>query len=376
MLALIPRTRAFTLIELLVVIAIIALLIGILLPALSQMRQAGRKAGCVSNLKQYSIAYANYGTDFQDKIASFTWKPGISYTVSQVFAGSNDNYTFPPAQNYTAAGANQAVAIFRYRAERTDITQIFNWIPHVLYSHLILNDYLQQRLPEKMVACPEDRIRLLWQQVSPTGDPSQGANFFALAERPSPGQTGNQLKRWPYSSSYQLVACAYSPDRARGGMPTVAQSSMGHRWYVVPPNEQGVLGIRKLSEVQYPAAKVQLNDWVGRHNGVKNVMYFAYPEATQPLLFFDASVNDRRTGNNPAAPGLSSLPFNAAFSNAGFQPNSPASPLPTRIRYEPELSWEPPTRSGNVADIVNGVYQWCRDGLRGIDYGGKEPLPG
>jgi prepilin-type N-terminal cleavage/methylation domain-containing protein len=369
------RSRAFTLIELLVVIAIIALLIGILLPALGQMRQAGRKALCVSNLKQYSIAYANYATDFKDLIACFTWKPGIPYVVSQVFAGSTDTYTFPPAGNYTAAAANQAVAIFRYRAERTDIQQISGWIPHVLYSHLVLNDYLQQRLPEKMVACPEDRIRLLWQEVTPPGDPSQGANFFALAERPNPGQTGNDMKRWPYSSSYQLIPAGYSPDRISGGVPTVAQGP-SHRSYLVPPAEQGVMGSRKLSQVQYPNAKVHKHDANARHNGIKNWLYFAYPEAGQPLLFFDASVNDKRTGNNPHAPGLSNAPFNGAFSNAGFQPNAPASPLPTRIRYEPELSWEPPTRSGNSADLLNGVFRWCRDGLRGIDYGGKEPLPG
>jgi prepilin-type N-terminal cleavage/methylation domain-containing protein len=370
------RRRGFTLIELLVVIAIIALLIGILLPALGQMRQAGRKALCVSNMKQFAIAYANYGTDFKDSIASFTWKPGIAYTVSQVFAGSNDSYSFGAAANYTQAAANQAVGILRFRAERLDIVQINGWIPHVLYSHLVLNDYLQQRLPEKMVVCPEDRIRLLWQEVTPPGDPSNGANYFALAERPSPGATGNEQKRWPYSSSYQLVPCAYSADRARGSVSTVAQSPMGHRWYQVPPDGAGVLGSRRLSEVQYPGQKVHMMDSNARHIGTKNWMFFAYPDASQPLLFFDAAVNDRRTGNNPPAPGLSNAPFNGAFSNAGFQPNAPASPAPTRIRYEPELSWEPPTRSGNAFDLVNGVYQWTRDGLRGIDYGGKEPLPG
>jgi prepilin-type N-terminal cleavage/methylation domain-containing protein/prepilin-type processing-associated H-X9-DG protein len=62
--------KAFTLIELLVVIAIIALLMGILMPALNRVRELGKRIVCSGNIRQMALAWNMYADDNDDKLVN------------------------------------------------------------------------------------------------------------------------------------------------------------------------------------------------------------------------------------------------------------------------------------------------------------------
>src|SRR5215204_2985285 len=97
-----PRNRsnqnAFTLVELLVVIGIIAVLIGVLLPALNKARESARASQCLSNLRQISQATIMWANDHKGKMPTaggrdaFIVMPSGEYRQATTDQDMDDNY--------------------------------------------------------------------------------------------------------------------------------------------------------------------------------------------------------------------------------------------------------------------------------------------
>lgn len=87
--------RVFTLVELMIVIAIIAILAGLLLPALNKARERAKSTGCLNNLRSINMAVQNYADDNDDRYFTYDWKIGdTSYKWHNPYGGKAPLYPY------------------------------------------------------------------------------------------------------------------------------------------------------------------------------------------------------------------------------------------------------------------------------------------
>ncbi|MBL9030495.1 MAG: prepilin-type N-terminal cleavage/methylation domain-containing protein [Phycisphaerae bacterium] len=346
------RLRAFTLIELLVVIAIIALLISILLPALSEARKAGKLAKCVANMRGLGQATQTYSSEFKEQMPSFTWEAGKTY----VDPADPNGAGLGNAADNLQASRNQMSYIIRFRGDRPQFpVMAIALIPHMTYSHLVMQDYMAQSLPDPTVVCPDDQNRLAWNK-----DPK---GYDQGLYQPSLGNSVGPSVDWrhPYGASYRVVTAF------------IDNSPQGSRVYQGPTSGSVFVpgtarfGKRKISDVAQPSMKVAMHDTFGRHVSKFDYrMWCGFDTSKQPLLFFDNSVVNK--SNDKCNYGFDP---NGNQNNPVTSPNStpPSTPGAGYIAIPYAAS---PIEPAGPAVSGYGRFVFTRGGLRGIDFGGTD----
>ncbi|MHC4650924.1 MAG: type II secretion system protein [Planctomycetota bacterium] len=185
--------NGFTIIELLVVVSIIALLVGILLPAIGKARDNSRVNTSKSNLRQMGVAHKAYATDWADRHLTLVrdnlglYGGDLARYSQEVYGGGGGFDIHPPViagWGYTPSGsyvawalwANQGNAVyfqpinFPGPPNNSDSAEAWGWFRFGHHPRPF-HDYLNGKYYDEVYFAPKDRVLL--NQVEPCGRPLQ-----------------------------------------------------------------------------------------------------------------------------------------------------------------------------------------------------------
>jgi len=311
--------RGFTLIELLVVIAIIAVLIGLLLPAVQKVREAAARMSCSNNLKQIGLALHNYHD------ANGTFPAGTEERCpANIAFGSNAGCTYY---------ANWSISILPY-IEQGNLANLYDYTkPN--YMPGFTNNMAAVQTKIKVFICPSD---------------TRGGELYAPETLAPDGSANDGSFKYAGSSYRAMTGVGIYTDTYQGL--TVDTDTLGGYWYEAVAAAKG--------NTKYKDASGKLMDPTGmfhtdNQTGLKPTRLTGIPDGTSSTVM----VGEKHFSTHPSrGPGWG-VSFNLYSKGAVYPYTALNANMPLQLSADYDL----------CASKMNANY--CKYGWASLHSGGQ-----